>query len=248
MATKRQLQPRPKPFCAICKVTHGLLQTEQGWVCETCTARLLQGKDSTTESVRGLQRSMRQRSHLLKADAQGAYADAQQLYEVEALETFALDTLQQPVAVALAPGGEVMPRASHELHDTLAAPTTTGLDASVERLNLITAFGTDAAAMALDAAESIQAGNSLEKMLAHQMAVAHRTCMELLSKAALESDPARAIKQANLAARLMDVYQRGMVTLKRMRSAGEQQITVQHVHIASGAQAVVGSVKTGGAQ
>lgn len=248
MAAKRHAQPRPKPSCSICTSTQALLQTNHGWVCEPCTTRLREGKDATTGAVRDLQRSMRHRSRALKEAAQGGPADAQRLYEAEVLEVMALDTLQHPESAVLTHGGEAMPTASHALHDTMVSPTTTALDASVERLNLVSAFGTDAAALALDAAESIRASNSLEKMLAHQLAVAHRTCMDLLSKAALESDPARAIKQANLAARLMDVYQRGLVTLKRMRSAGEQQITVQHVHIASGAQAVVGTVKTGGAQ
>lgn len=248
MASKRQPKARPKAFCAVCGSSRNLLATEGGWVCEVCTATLRQGKDRTTQSVRELQQSMRLRSRLAKHEVAGVPADPEQVYLVEVQEALALDALQQQASIALAAGGEVMPQVSHEMKDTLAAPGVAALDASVERLNLISAFGTDVAAMALDAAESIQACNSLEKMMAHQLAVAHRSCMAAMSKAALESDPALAIKQANLATRLMDVYQRGLVTLKRLRSAGEQHITVQHVHIANGAQAVVGSIKTGGRQ
>ena len=248
MAKKRQPKARPKAFCAVCGSGLHLLGTEGGWVCEACTATLRQGKDHTTQSVRELQQSMRQRSQMIKHETAGLAADPEQVYLVEAQEALALDSLQEPTTVTLAAGGEVLPQVSHDLRDTLAAPGAAALDASVERLNLISAFGTDVAAMALDAADSIQASNSFEKMLSHQLAVAHRSCMNLMSKAALETDTALAIKQANLATRLMDVYQRGMVTLKRLRSTGEQQITVQHVHIASGAQAVVGSVKTGGRQ
>lgn len=246
MATNRHSQARPRPFCAVCGSICQLSQSEHGWVCESCTTRLRQGKDATTASVRELQRSMRQRSRMIKSNAQGVGVSEQQLYEVEAMETLALDSLQSPMHSTLSTGGEAVPPVTHDLYNTLATPTTTALDASAERLDLVSAFGTDVAALALDAAESIRADNSLEKMLAHQLAVAHSSYMQMMCKAALQSDPLLAIKLYKLASRLMEVYQRGLVTLKRLRSAGEQQITVQHVHVASGAQAVVGNVKTGG--
>jgi hypothetical protein len=37
-----------------------------------------------------------------------------------------------------------------------------------------------------------------------------------------------------------------MDTLKRYRSKGEQKVTVQHVTVNEGGQAVVGDVRTGG--
>jgi hypothetical protein len=35
-------------------------------------------------------------------------------------------------------------------------------------------------------------------------------------------------------------------TLKRYRTGGEQKVTVEHVHIHTGGQAIVGNVSTGG--
>jgi hypothetical protein len=44
----------------------------------------------------------------------------------------------------------------------------------MQRADLLMQPSFDAVAMRIDAAESIQAENSLEKMLAHQMAIAHQ--------------------------------------------------------------------------
>ena len=44
--------------------------------------------------------------------------------------------------------------------------------------------------MALDAANSIQAKDSLEKMLAHQMAAAHKLTMELMGQVCYEENAA----------------------------------------------------------
>jgi hypothetical protein len=44
--------------------------------------------------------------------------------------------------------------------------------------------------MALDAADTIQAYSSLEKMFAHQIAVLHGTALRYVSKANLEQDSA----------------------------------------------------------
>jgi hypothetical protein len=75
--------------------------------------------------------------------------------------------------------GEVLPNPQDQpLYDTLAVPDRAAVDASLERSRLLLDLGIDAVAMALDASASIQAANSLEKMLAHQLAVAHKNAME----------------------------------------------------------------------
>ena len=40
----------------------------------------------------------------------------------------------------------------------------------------------------------------------------------------------------------------GLLTLQRLRTGGNQTVTVQHVNVESGAQAVIGNVRTGGAR
>jgi hypothetical protein len=117
----------------------------------------------------------------------------------------------------------------------------------------------DVLQLGLDAAASIQASNSLEKMLAHQMAAAHRAALELQAEA---RDLLRAYKRGgyahqqlsiearrlmNAAARMMDAYQHGLLTLQKIRSGGTQHIVVQHINVGNGGQAMVaGEVKVRG--
>ena len=109
------------------------------------------------------------------------------------------------------------------------------------------ALGTDCAALALDAADSIQAQNSLEKMLAHQLAVAHKCALEMVERSALETDVANRTRLLRASGRMMDTFQRGLLTMQRLRTGGEQTIVVQHVNVSEGGQAIVGQLRTGGA-
>ena len=95
------------------------------------------------------------------------------------------------------------------LKEPLTIPDLAAVEASLDRSRLLLQSGTDVAAMALDAATSIQAANSLEKMLAHQMAVAHKLTMELMGQACYEENAAAQAKRLNAAARCMAVYQQG---------------------------------------
>ncbi|MBK6471587.1 MAG: hypothetical protein IPF94_12925 [Betaproteobacteria bacterium] len=121
-------------------------------------------------------------------------------------------------------------------------------DASLRRTDLLMQPSFNVVAMGIDAAEAIGASNSLEKMLAHQMAVAHEGTMRLMDRAlSFESsqDAVESCRLANTAARLMGVFQDGLLTLQRLRTGGSQTVTVQHVNVQSGAQAVIG-MATGG--
>ena len=104
-------------------------------------------------------------------------------------------------------------------------------------------------AMGIDAAQSIGATNSLEKMLAHQMAVAHEAGLRVLDRAMsyeTRNDSVETARLINAAARLLSLYQDGLHTLQRLRTGGTQTVVVQHVKVESGAQAVIGSVSAGG--
>jgi hypothetical protein len=144
------------------------------------------------------------------------------------------------------------------IRDTLAqGATRIAEEASIRRTDLLMQPSFDAVALAVDAADSIDAGNSLEKMLAHQMAVAHEASLRLLNRALeragyessmgamREGDSIEACRMTNAAARLMSVFQDGLLTLQRLRTGGAQTVTVQHVNVASGGRAVVGNVQTG---
>jgi hypothetical protein len=125
-------------------------------------------------------------------------------------------------------------------------------DASIRRTDLLMQPSFEAVAMGIDAAESIQAENSLEKMLVHQMAVAHEMAMRFADRALSfehkrAGDQVEACRCATTSARLMAAFQAGMLTLHKLRTGGNQTVTVQHVNVQPGAQAVIGNVRTGGA-
>ena len=166
------------------------------------------------------------------------------------------NSLRVPAAPALAEigtGGELVPRDSGELRDTVTNPDYVTVDASLERLSL--ANQANVLEMALDAADSISAKNSLEKMLVHQMTVLHRSAMKMsirMDDMLLQFQIQRfregnefqrknleLCRLANTMARLSSAYQQAFISLQRIRSGGRQLVTVQHVHVAEGGQAVI---------
>lgn len=126
--------------------------------------------------------------------------------------------------------GEAIPPPTEKiLHDALTVHDLPSAEASLDRNRLLLQDGMNVAAMALDAALSIQASNSLEKMLAHQMAVAHKQAMKQMGQVSRESNAAAQAKRLNAAARCMTVYQQGLLALHKIRQNGHQRITVQYV-------------------
>jgi hypothetical protein len=114
--------------------------------------------------------------------------------------------------------------------------------------------------LAVDTAETIQAKNSIEKMIAHQLAAAHKLAMTLAGKAQnlIEEDGSgwhrpptvyatEASRVANASAKMMDAFQKGTLALHKLRTGGTQTVTVQHVNVSDGGQAVVtGGFSRGG--
>jgi hypothetical protein len=233
--------------CSLCgKDNVPVTQCEGGHVCEDCAQKSRQGRDSTTRAVKTLQRSLRGQAQKVRAQFTGRVIDELVEFDIASSGLLAAEAFQEKSAIALVAGGEVLPQHGTELADTLAAPGAVALDASAHRLDLLTSMGTDVAAMALDAADTIRASNSLEKMLAHQLALCHQESMRLVSKAAFEQDLVSSVRMMNLSLRLMQTYQNGLLTLKRLRGTGEQHITIQHVNVTDGGQAVIGQVQAGG--
>jgi hypothetical protein len=102
----------------------------------------------------------------------------------------------------------------------------------------------DAAAAAL---AGIRPKDEVEGMLAAQMVAAHSATMECYRRAMLKEQTFEgrheSLKQAN---RLSRTYTMQMDALSRHRGKGQQRITVEHVHVHAGGQAVVGAVEAGG--
>lgn len=138
----------------------------------------------------------------------------------------------------------IPPSSERFLRDTLTIPDHAAVKASFDRSRLL--LQNDVAAMALDAANSIQASNTFERMLAHQLAAAHKAAMELLGHVHYEQNTVARSKRLNAAARCMTAYQQGLLTLHKMRQNGNQRITVQYVNVSDGSQAVIGNVERRG--
>jgi hypothetical protein len=132
-------------------------------------------------------------------------------------------------------------------------PDMLAAEATEHRFNLTAGISDAALTLALDAYESIGAADALERNLAHQMAAAHTVGMTLLSKAhgfaaaaaawapegRQQMQSVEAARMAHAAARLLDASQRAALTLERLRNGGRQVVTVQHVTVGPGGQAVV---------
>ena len=97
----------------------------------------------------------------------------------------------------------------------------------------------------MDASDSIQAQNSLEKMLAHQLAATHAVIMEQVGQVHVRGDGSTNAKRLTAIARCLTAYQQGLLTLKKLRQTGNQRITVQYVNVSHGGQAVIGNVEQG---
>ena len=159
-------------------------------------------------------------------------------------------------------GGELVPAEADHRHgssmrNTVADASYITADASKSRLDL--AFDAGVLETGLDAAETIEARNSLEKMMAHQMAAMHSSTMKLaaqlnrcIERMEREHHPdlreranVQSTRLAGAIARMSGSYQSGMTTMQRLRSGGTQRVIVQHVTVTEGGQAVVaGQVET----
>jgi len=84
-------------------------------------------------------------------------------------------------------------------------------------------------------------------MLAVQMIGVHNLAMETIKRAMI-TDQTFDGKQANVnqATKMLRTFTAQMEALKRYRTGGQQKVTVEHVHVNEGGQAIVGTVNRGG--
>jgi hypothetical protein len=187
-------------------------------------------------------------------------------YDAAKLEQASTDALTLESKPSVGAGGELVPdgdqikRGGGNFIDTVERPDAVAAAASMDRLKL-TDDGIGCVALAVDAAETIQAKNSIEKMLSHQLAAAHKLAMTFAGQAreladyartdtygrARDIDAAGASRAANASAKMMDAFQKGTLALHKLRTGGKQIVTVQHVNVNDGGQAVVtGGINQGG--
>jgi hypothetical protein len=185
----------------------------------------------------------------IKAEAIGKGGDPSAGSEIAESATTALSP---PPQISI--GSEIVPVEAlgfpaPELCNTLENPSLITADASVARLHLLDRVGV--LEMGLDAAETIRPQNSLEMMLAHQLAALHWSTMKVADQlnktvvfaAGNDGHNVGAVRLAGALARGCTTFQQGLLTIRQLRSGGKQDVTVTHVHqqvsVSDGGQAIV---------
>ena len=102
-------------------------------------------------------------------------------------------------------------------------------------------------ASAIALLEGIRPEGEIEGMLAAQMVATHNAAMECLRRTMIPEQPL-AGREHNLkhAAKLLALYARQLEVLDKHRGKGQQKVTVEHVHVEAGGQAIVGNVEETG--
>jgi hypothetical protein len=195
-----------------------------------------------------------------RGDCVGPILERSKADELDLEADWALEpTLHSTGPMSVGNGNEIglSTKSSAGFIDTVRErPDMLAVDASRRRMELLDKG--NALELGLDAATTIQARNSLEKALTHQMSMAHIMAMELAAEA---KDMWKLFKSSghvhqhlaveagrlmNASARMMGAYQGGMLTIAKIRSGGTQTVVVQHIAVSDGGQAVVaGQVKAG---
>lgn len=122
---------------------------------------------------------------------------------------------------------------------TLIHPNSIHQTASLDRMILAESSGYQE--LCIDAADTIGADNSLEKMLAHQMAICHAEGVKLVAKAGKTKDDLVALKMLSTATKFMEAYQKGFETIHKVKRGNRQTVVVkyQQVNVSDGGKAVV---------
>jgi hypothetical protein len=122
-----------------------------------------------------------------------------------------------------------------ELMNTIWVPPSTSVEASNALL-----------VKAIDMFNDFKVEDGIEGMMAVQMIGTHHAIVECFRRAMIPDQPLNAQKvYLSQAERLMGLYARHLAALDKHRGRGQQNITVKHVNVASGGQAIVGNIDTG---
>jgi DUF917 family protein len=93
--------------------------------------------------------------------------------------------------------------------------------------------------------EGIKPRDQVETMLAAQMAAVHMATMTFARRLATVDNIPQQDSAERAFNKLTRTFTTQMEALKRFRTGGEQKVTVQHVTVAEGGQAIVGNVTQG---
>ena len=100
---------------------------------------------------------------------------------------------------------------------------------------------------ALTAMMGIKPADEIEGMMAAQMVATHEAAMECFRRAMLGEQSFEGRREnLNQANKLVRSYATLIEALNRHRGKGQQRVTVEHVHVHQGGQAIVGAIQGGG--
>jgi len=100
---------------------------------------------------------------------------------------------------------------------------------------------------AVDALIGIKPMDELEGMLAAQLIACHNASMECYRRAMIGEQTFEGRREnLNQANKLSRTYATLLESLNRHRGKGQQKVTVEHVHVHEGGQAIVGNVESPG--
>jgi hypothetical protein len=116
----------------------------------------------------------------------------------------------------------------------LASAGTQGGEISEGRLNFM-----------LSVVKDLKPKDQIEAMLAAQMAAVHMATMTFAGRLAQVENVAQQTSTEGAFNKLARTFTTQMEALKRYRTGGEQKVTVQHVSVSEGGQAIVGNVTQG---
>ena len=148
-----------------------------------------------------------------------------------------LVTVESPEAMVEATGTndpELAQRLLNEIYETLWMPAEMSEE---ERFRRVRA--------AIAAMRGIKPQDEIEGMLATQMVATHAAAMECLRRSMIQKQSFDG-RDNNLrhAAKLLSIFAKQLETLNRNRGKGQQKMTIEHVNVAPGGQAMVGQFET----
>jgi hypothetical protein len=97
----------------------------------------------------------------------------------------------------------------------------------------------------LAAMHGIAPRDEIEGMLAAQMVATYKAAMRCLGRLKNSEYVEQQDSHGNLAVKLLRTHVMQMEALQRYRGKGEQKVTVEHVHVHRGGQAIVGTIHRG---
>ena len=98
----------------------------------------------------------------------------------------------------------------------------------------------------LSVVKGVQPKDQMEAMLAAQMAAVHMATMTFARRLAHVDNIPQQDSAERAFNKLARTFSAQMEALKRYRTGGQQKVTVEHVTVNAGGQAIVGNVETGG--